>query len=176
MSDQYLGEIRIFGFNFEPINWAFCNGQLMPIKQNPALYSLLGTNYGGNGTTTYGLPNFQGLRPVMFGQGPNLSAYAIGQTGGVPLVALNATQMPLHSHAASALAGAGGKSPAANTVWSEASERGVNAYAPSNSSSNVAMSAGVATTVGGGQPHNNLQPYLTLNFCIALAGIFPQRS
>ena len=174
MSDQYLGEIRIFGFNFEPINWAFCNGQLMPIKQNPALYSLLGTAYGGNGTTTYGLPNFQGLRPVMFGQGPNLSPYAIGQTGGVPLVTLNASQTPLHSHAASAVAGAGGKSPAVNTVWSEASERGVNAYAPSGS--NVTMSAGVATTVGGGQPHNNLQPYLTLNFCIALSGVYPQRS
>ena len=175
MSDQYIGEIRIFGFNFEPYNWAFCNGQLIPVKQNPALFSLLGTTYGGNGTTTFGLPNFQGCRPVMFGQGTGLSPYALGQTGGVPIVQLNATQIPPHSHAASAYVGAGGQSPGTTTVWSDPSERGVNAYAPSGPGSNVQMSSGIATSIGGGQPHNNLQPYLTLNFCIALAGIFPQR-
>ena|SRR5579863_6062874 len=176
MSDQYLGEIRIFGFNFEPYQWAFCNGQLMPISQNSALFSLLGINYGGNGTTTFGLPNFQGCRPVMFGQGPGLSDYDLGQTGGSLNVTLNSSQLPSHSHAASAYGSEGGKTPASNTVWSEANQRGINVYAPSGPSSNVAMSATVATTVGNGLPHNNLQPYLALNFCIALAGIFPQRS
>lgn len=173
MSDQYLGEIRIFGFNFEPYQWAFCDGKLIPITQNPALYALIGKTYGSSGTA-FALPNLQGVRPVMFGQGPGLSSYAIGQTGGVPMVQLDATTMPAHSHAASAVAGAGGQTPAANTVWSEASERGINVYAPSAPGSNVAMSPGLATNAGGGLPHNNLQPYLTLNFCIALSGVTPK--
>ena len=176
MSDQYLGEIRIFGFNFEPYGWAFCNGQLMPISQNRPLSLLLGTAYGGNGTTTFGLPNLQGLRPVMFGQGTGLSAYTLGQTGGVPTVQLTANQLATHSHAASAYAGAGGQTPGNQTSWSEGSQRGQNVYAPSSPASNVPMSTGIATNTGTGGPHNNLQPYLTLNFCIALSGVWPVNS
>ena len=146
----------------------------MSANQNPALFALLKNTYGGNGTTTFGLPNLQGCRPVMFGQGPGLSNYPLGQVGGATTVQLNYSQLPAHSHAASASSGPGGEPPGTNTVWSEASKRGVNAYAPSNSSTNVVMSSTVASNAGGGMPHNNLQPYLTLNFCIALAGTTPK--
>ena len=173
MADPFLGEIRLFGFNFNPKGWALCNGQLMPVSQNEALYSLLKYTYGGSGNR-FGLPNLQGSRPVMAGQGTGLSNYNLGQTGGTTTVPLTLNQLPGHSHAASAVNGPGGAAPATNTVWSEASKRGVNAYAPSNSGSNVQMSSSVASTVGGGMPHNNMQPYLTLNFCIATTGIMPQ--
>jgi len=166
MADNFVGEIRIFPFNFAPTGWAMCNGQLMPISQNTALFSLVGTYYGGDGKSTFGLPNLQGNVPVDFGQGSGLSLYNIGQTGGEQTVTLLQTQMPSHSHTPMAYAGAGGQNPASNTTWSELTQR----------AQNVAMSPLALSLTGGNQPHNNMQPYLTLNFCIALQGIFPSRS
>jgi microcystin-dependent protein len=174
MADQFVGEIRIFPFNFAPTGWALCNGQLLPISQNTALFSLLGTYYGGNGTSTFGLPNLQGNVPVDYGQGAGLSLYNIGQTGGSQTVTLLQTQMPSHSHGVHAFASAGGQNPGPTTTWSELTQRGQNAYTPS-SAQNVSMNAAALSVTGGGQPHNNLQPYLTLNFCIALQGIYPSR-
>jgi len=177
MSDQFVAEIRIFGGNFAPLGWAFCNGQLLPIAQNTALFSLLGTNFGGNGTSTFGLPNLQGAAPLGMGQGPGLTNRAIGQTGGEPTVTLLSTQTPAHNHNAQAAATGGTDSPT-GTVWGEAREgkTPVHLYAPSNAGTNVAMNASVLSPVGGGQPHNNLQPYLVLTFIIAQQGIYPSRS
>jgi microcystin-dependent protein len=175
MADPFVGEIRIFPFNFAPKGWAFCDGQLLPISQNTALFSLLGTFYGGDGRSTFALPNLQGLAPLNFGQGPGLSQYFIGQQGGEQNVTLYQTEMPLHSHGALAVAGPGGQNPAPATAWSELTQRGQSAYAASGGS-NVLMNPAALSIAGGSQPHNNMPPYLTLNFCIALQGIFPPRS
>src|SRR5271167_1356268 len=120
MADQFLGEIRAVGFNFAPIGWALCNGQLLPISQNTALFSLLGTQYGGNGTSTFALPNFQGNVPVLFGQGTGLSAYNIGQTGGATTVTLSTPQLPAHAHNVQCLAGVGNSNTPANNGFAEA--------------------------------------------------------
>jgi len=177
MSDQFVAEIRIFGGNFAPLGWAFCNGQLLPIAQNTALFSLLGTNFGGNGTSNFGLPNLQGAAPLGMGQGPGRTARVIGQTGGEPTVTLLSFQTPAHNHNALAAATGGTDSPA-GAVWGEAREgkTPVHLYAQSNAGTNVAMNASVLSPVGGGQPHNNLQPYLVLTFIIAQQGIYPSRS
>jgi microcystin-dependent protein len=176
MSSPFVAEIRIFGFNFPPTGWAFCNGQLIPISQNTALFSLLGTFYGGDGKSNFALPNLQGSAPLDFGQGAGLSLYDLGQVGGEQSVTLLQTQMPSHSHSAMAFAGAGGQNPAPTNTWSELTQRGQIAYTPSNSDHNVTMSPQALSPAGGNQPHNNLQPYLTLNFCIALQGVYPARS
>ena len=176
MSTPFVGEIRIFGFNFPPSGWAFCNGQLMAISQNTALFSLLGTYYGGDGKSNFALPNFQGNAPLNYGQGAGLSQYVLGEVGGEQSVTLLQTEMPSHSHAANAYAGAGGQNPGPANTWSELTQRGQQAYTPSNSDHNVTMSPNALSVVGGNQPHNNMQPYLTLNFCIALQGVFPARS
>ena len=171
MADPFVAEIRIFPFNFAPTAWAFCDGQIMPISQNTALFSLLGTNYGGNGQTTFALPNLQGRAPMHPGQGPGLSLHDLGETGGSDTVALIASEMPAHSHALLA-----STSPASSRNPSDAAiarSRGANAYGPA--SNLVTMNAQSLTPAGGGQPHNNLQPYLTLSFCIALQGVFPPR-
>ncbi len=174
MSDQFLGEIRIFPFNFAPTGWAVCSGQLMPISQNTALFSLLGTYYGGDGRSTYALPNLQGNAPLNFGQGAGLSLYDLGEQGGEPNVTLLQTEMPAHSHGAMAYAGPGGQNPAPTMTWSELTQRGQVAYTPS-APQNVQMNPLALSMAGGNQPHNNLPPYLTLNFCIALQGVFPAR-
>ncbi len=174
MSSPFLAEIRIFGFNFAPKGWAFCNGQIMPLSQNTALFSLLGTTYGGDGKTTFALPNLQGSAPLQPGQGPGLSLYDLGETGGEPNVTLLETEMPAHGHTAQGVSGAGGQGPANNT-WSDANQRGISTYAP-NTNGNVQMSPLALSINGGSQPHNNMMPYLTLNFCIALQGIYPPRS
>jgi|SRR5579862_170444 len=178
MSDQYLGEIRAFGFNFAPIGWAQCNGQLMSITQNTALFSLLGTNFGGNGTTTFGLPNLSGAVPMHWGDGAGLSSYSIGEDAGAPAETITVAQMPAHSHAvqvAEATRGSTGEETAnpGPTAWLGLSSP-ANAYVKTGTA-NVQLAANAISPSGGSQPHQNMQPFLTLNFCIALTGVFPPR-
>lgn len=172
MSDPYVAEIRIFAGNFAPQGWALCNGQLMPISQNTALFSLLGTTYGGDGIRTFALPNLQGCVPVNFGQGPGLSDYVLGESTGVPNVTLQQTQMPTHGHTLQAHPG-----PANNTQPSGNSlARPTNTSIYSNALPNESMGAAAISVTGSSQPHDNMQPYLVLNFIIALQGIFPPRN
>ena len=158
MADQFVSEIRIFAGNFAPVGWAQCNGQLMPISQNTALFSLIGTFYGGDGVSTFALPNLQGSIPNSQGQGPSLSSYFVGQTGGTPSVALLSNQMPPHTHTAQAATTGGADTPT-NNVWGEAKlgKTPLNGYAASGAN-NVAMSPSALATTGGGQPHNNMPP------------------
>lgn len=173
MSDQFLAEIRIFPFNFAPKGWALCDGQLQPINQNTALFSLLGTQFGGDGITTFALPDLQGSSPVDFGSGTGLTPRNMGDAGGEQTVTLLASQMPAHTHTAQAGASGGQGSPLGN-AWASGIRGRPPAYGPSGA--NVAMSPSAISPAGGSQPHNNLMPYLCLNFCIALQGIFPPRS
>jgi len=168
MSDPFLGEIRLLGCNFPPQGWAQCNGQLLSIAQNTALFSILGTTYGGNGTSTFALPNLQGQVPMGAGAGPGLSVRSLGESGGEPSVAIGAAQMPAHTHEVGVSAAA-----ATNTTASSSTAIGVAASKAFGPAYNLSPMGGV---VGGSLPHNNLQPYLTLNFCIALQGVFPPRA
>jgi microcystin-dependent protein len=173
MSDQFVAEIRIFPFNFPPTGWAFCNGQLMPISQNTALFSLLGTTYGGDGKSTFALPNLQGNTPMQPGQGQGLSLRDLGEMSGVESVTLLVSEIPVHTHTLRASSDTGDLFAPSSTA-SLAGSRGATAYQPSNAGL-VQMAPQALPPAGGGLPHNNMQPYLTLNFCIALQGIFPQR-
>ncbi len=175
MADQFLAEIRIFTGNFAPKGWATCDGQLLPISQNTALFSLLGTTYGGDGKSTFALPNFQGSAPMHSGQGPGLSLRDLGESGGEQIVTLLDSEMPAHTHGAQAFAGAGGLDPAGN-AWAEPNQRGLSAYAPNSANNPVLMSPNSLAVGGGSQPHNNMMPFLGLTFIIALQGIFPARS
>lgn len=171
MSDQFVAEIRIVGFNFAPTGWAFCNGQLMPISQNTALFSLLGTYYGGDGKSNFALPNLQGSAPMQQGQGPGLSLRSLGETGGEQNVTLLNSEIPSHTHQANGLSSAGASSPSpAGNVW--ARTRAL-LY---NTSQNTTMAGQVTTVSGSSLPHNNLPPYLVLNYIIALQGIYPPRT
>jgi len=176
MSEPFVAEIRIFGFNFAPKGWAFCNGQILPISQNTALFSLLGTTYGGDGQSNFALPNLQGYAPIMPGQGAGLSFYDLGQSGGEPNVTLLESEIPAHSHTVKANSGAGTQSSPANADWASAKilRQGTNLY--TQSAPNTTMSTQAFTTAGGALPHNNMPPYLVLNFCIALQGVFPPRT
>ena len=176
MANPFVAEIRIFPFNFAPIGWAMCNGQLLPISQNTALFSLLGTTYGGNGTSNFALPNLQGSAPMAPGQGSGLSSYELGESGGSTTVTLLENEMPDHSHAARCESGAGSHRSPANRVWSASSGGTPPPPCYSDAAPSVHMSSSALGLTGGNQPHNNLQPYLTLNFCIALQGVFPPRS
>ncbi|WP_186394807.1 phage tail protein [Stappia sp. TSB10GB4] len=176
MSDPFVAEIRIFAGNFAPKNWAFCNGQIMPISQNTALFSLLGTTYGGDGKTTYALPDLQGRSPMQHGQGPGLTFRALGESAGTPTVTLIQTEMPHHTHALQAVAsgpfsGANSLSPEGNLL---SARSGVAQYTET-STPPESMAPQMVAMQGGSSPHNNMQPYLTLNFIIALYGIFPPR-
>ena len=174
MADPFVAEIRIFPFNFAPKGWAWCDGQLLPLSQNTALFSLLGTVYGGNGKSNFALPDLQGRAPMHPGQGPGLSLHDLGETGGSDYVTLLESEIPAHSHAlltANQDLGDLG-APAANRALSR-SGRG-SGY-KSTPQANAIMSANVLAPAGGDQPHNNLQPYLTFYFCIALQGVFPPR-
>lgn len=177
MADQFVAEIRIFAGNFAPKGWALCNGQLMPISQNTALFSLLGTTYGGNGTSNFALPNLQGSAPIGAGQGPGLSLRDLGETGGEQAVTLLSSEMPVHSHAAMASTSGGLDSPAGH-AWGESKlgKTPLNVYAASNANTNVPMSPSALAITGGSLPHNNMPPYQCLTFIIALQGIFPPRS
>jgi microcystin-dependent protein len=177
----YIGELKLFGFNFAPVGWAQCNGQLLSISQNTALFSILGTNFGGNGTSNFALPNLQDMVPIGQGQGPGLSPFSVGETGGEPNVSLTAPEMPMHNHSLSALpVNATSTTPAANSSLSQGlggsrgSSYNVNTYTtnPPGTTLNPAA-VGIA---GSSLPHNNVQPSLTMNWCIALVGVFPPRS
>ena len=167
MSDQFIGQIQSFGFNFAPKGWMFCNGQLMSIAQNTALFSLLGTTYGGDGISTFALPNLQGRVPLGFGTGPGLSTYELGEVVGSETVTLTSNQMPAHSHALSgSTAGAGSGDPTNNALSGE-----IWSNSPPNAVSNPAS----IRSAGGNQPHSNMQPTLAINWCIATEGIYPSR-
>jgi microcystin-dependent protein len=171
MADPFVAEIRIFPFTFAPKGWAFCDGQLLPLSQNTALFSLLGTTYGGNGKSNFALPDLQGRAPMHPGQGPGLSLHDLGETGGSETVSLLESEIPAHSHAV-------------NVSLSDAIERiptnqlfatgiAIGQYAVPGAI--VQLSPNATAPAGGDQPHNNMMPYLTFNFCIALQGVFPPR-
>jgi microcystin-dependent protein len=171
-SSPYLGQIMMIAFNFAPKGWALCNGQLLPINQNTALFSLLGTSYGGNGQSTFALPNFQGITPINTGQGTNLTNRERGDTGGSQNVTLLQSELPSHTHAINVIpTGTRAANNPNNLYFAKSSTA---AYRPA--SQLVNMSGNSLSSVGGGLPHNNMGPYLTVYFVIALQGVFPQRS
>jgi microcystin-dependent protein len=174
VADPFVAEIRIFGFNFAPTGWAFCNGQLLPISQNTALFSLLGTTYGGDGKSTFGLPNLQGSAAMHPGQGQGLSLRDLGEVGGEETVTLITSEMPIHNHTFGVTFENGTQGSLANNVILARSVAG-NLYQTTVNANIVQLNPQALTPAGGSLPHNNLQPYLTLNFCIALQGVFPQR-
>jgi microcystin-dependent protein len=176
MTDPFLAEIRMFGGNFAPRGWALCNGQLMSISQNTALFSLLGTTYGGDGRVTFGLPNLQGTAPMQQGQGAGLSDRFLGETGGEPNVTLIQSEMPMHTHTAMAVDDSGDSTDPTGRTWAQALQGRVGDKLYSvGQQPNMQMGAQAVLPTGGGQPHNNMPPYLTVTFIIALQGIFPQR-
>jgi microcystin-dependent protein len=171
MSEPFIGQIQAFGFNFAPRGWATCDGQIISIAQNTALFSLLGTTYGGNGQTTFALPDLRGRVSLHQGSGPGLSSYVMGQSSGTENVTLISTQMPAHNHLVTANGTAGSKLedvPSGNFLGP------AEAYSTTTTGATLnPQSLGIA---GGNQPHPNMQPYLTINWCIALQGIFPSRN
>lgn len=172
--DPFVAEIRVFGFNFAPKGWAFCDGQLLPISQNTALFSLLGTNFGGDGKVTFGLPNFQGSAAIGQGEGSGLSPYYVGEEGGVPYVTLLQSEIPTHTHTAQA-SNEPAELQAPNPERALARSKPGFAYQSESSKNLVQMNFQSTTIVGSSLPHNNMPPYLTLNFCIALQGVYPPR-
>jgi microcystin-dependent protein len=172
MADPFVAEIRIFPFNFAPKGWAWCDGQLLPLSQNTALFSLLGTTYGGNGKSNFALPDLQGRAPMHPGQGPGLSLHDLGETGGSETVTLIESEIPAHTHALRGNNSLGDSPlPGGNTLARYVN----NAYQTNTTSNLVSMSASSLTPAGGDLPHNNLQPYLTFYFNIAMQGVFPPR-
>jgi len=181
MSDPYVGQISMTGFNFAPVGWALCNGQTLAINQNQALFALIGTTYGGNGVSTFQLPNLQSEVPIHQGTGAGLSTYVIGETGGTENVTLLYNNMPIHNHTVGVSTASGTTgSPSGNLlgVTNGGSDR---TPAAGNldfvtSAANATLAATAVSTAGGNIPHTNIQPYLTINFIIALVGIFPSRN
>ena len=176
--DQFLAEIRIFAGNFPPTGWALCDGQLLSISQNTALFSLLGTTYGGDGKTTFALPDLRGSAPLQAGQGPGLTLRDLGETGGSTSVTLLLTEMPSHKHVmqCDASGGTGNMSPGPAQTWGGGGRGAPPLYTPSVPGKNVQMNPLGTSFSGGGMPHNNMPPYLGLTFVIVLQGIFPARS
>jgi microcystin-dependent protein len=173
MADPFVAEIRIFPFNFAPKGWAWCDGQLMPLSQNTALFSLLGTTYGGDGKSNFALPDLQGRAPMHPGQGPGLSLHDLGETGGSETVTLLESEMPNHPHGLMATAAPANRtSPVGNSI---ARASAGSAYQPPAGAPLISLAAAALPPAGGDQPHNNLMPYLTFYFCIALQGVFPPR-
>lgn len=172
--DPFVAEIRIFPFNFAPKGWAWCDGQLLPLSQNTALFSLLGTTYGGNGESNFALPDLQGRAPMHPGQGPGLSLHDLGETGGEEAVTLLESEIPAHTHQLRHHSVDLGElnAPASNRTL--ATSANATAYGPP--ASLVPMAFQALAQAGGDQPHNNMQPYLTFYFCIALQGVFPPRT
>jgi microcystin-dependent protein len=174
VSSPFVAEIRMFGFNFAPTGWAQCNGQLMPISQNTALFSLLGTFYGGDGKSTFALPNLEGSCALFWGQGGGLSLYDLGQQSGSQFITLLTSEIPAHTHgvkAAPPVVG-GDTNIAPGNAFAKSSQG--NSYTPLANQTNLAFQA--VSIAGGDQPHNNMMPYLTVNYCIALQGVFPPRT
>jgi microcystin-dependent protein len=174
MADPFVAEIRIFPFNFAPRGWAWCNGQLLPLSQNTALFSLLGTTYGGDGKSNFALPNLQGSAPMHPGQGPGLSLHDLGETGGSDTVTLLQAEMPAHPHGLRDHDIDLGELNAPAPPRALAKSANATAYTPA--ANLVAMSPSALPPAGGDQPHNNMQPYLTFYFNIALQGVFPPRT
>ena len=173
MSDPFVAEIKIFAGNFAPTGYATCDGQLLPISQNTALFSLLGTFYGGDGKSTFALPNLQGSVPIHQGQGQGLSEYFLGQQSGTPQVTLLQSELPAHQHTLRGLAAVGNRTtPVGNSI---ARVTGATPYLPPAGAVTVQMAVQALAPQGSDFPHNNMMPYLTVNFCIALQGIFPAR-
>ncbi len=175
--DPFLAEIRIFPFPFAPTGWAHCDGQLLPLSQNTALFSLLGTTYGGDGKSTFALPDFQGNIGMHPGQGPGLSLHDLGETSGSDTVTLLISEMPLHTHTPVNARASGGLANPGGNMWgtSNAAKVAANFYAPAAGTTPVVMNPAALSLAGGSLPHNNLMPYLALNFCMALQGVFPSR-
>ena len=167
MANSFIGEIRMFAGNFAPVGWAFCDGSLMAISQNDALFTLIGTTYGGDGQSTFGLPDLRGRVPVHPGPG-----FILGQIAGEETVKLNTSQMPMHSHPAVGIGATGTFPDPAGSLWAELS--GVNAY--SSAAPDAAMNAGTLVPVGGSEPHENMLPFLVINFIISLFGEFPSQA
>lgn len=182
MSEPFLGEIRLLAFNFAPRGWADCNGQLLPIAQNTALFSLLGTIYGGDGRTTFALPDLRGRAAIHTGTGPGLSPRTQGSRSGQEVVTLGVSNLPAHNHLATSTANvvavAGNTNDAVGNFWAD--DAGVSSATYHTGPANATMNAGaVQTTIGnsgGGAPHDNMQPFLTLRYCIAITGLFPSRN
>ncbi|MEJ8303920.1 phage tail protein [Saccharibacillus sacchari] len=175
MSDQFVGEIRIFAGNYAPQDWAFCNGQLLPIASNTALFSLLGTAYGGDGRSTFGLPDLRGRAPLGQGNGAGLTPRTLGESVGSPTVTLLSNQMPLHSHTPQGISQQGGSNDPTGRYWAQTPGKGpgqvrVKLYGPAPDQN---MDPRAINIAGGSQPHNNMQPFVSLNFIIALQGVFP---
>lgn len=166
MSQPYIGEIRMFGGNFAPVGWAFCNGALMDISQNDALFNLIGTTYGGDGQSTFALPNLQSRVPVHVGPG-----FALGQSGGAETVTLTTSQIPAHSHVPQCNSSAGTQSSPSGGVWAQSTLDQFSASAPS-----APMAAAALGSSGGSQPHDNMLPYLAVNFILSLFGVFPSQT
>jgi len=172
MSSPYIGEIRIFAGNFAPYGWSFCNGALLAISDYDALFNLIGTTYGGDGQTTFALPNLQSRIPIHAGTGGG-SSYTLGQIGGTETVTLITSQIPAHSHVP--LANTAGNSPApANNVWAQPGNTTLTQY--SNAAPSATMAANALGAAGGSQPHDNLMPFLAVNFIISLYGVYPSQS
>jgi len=174
MAEPFLGEIRIASFGFAPKGWAMCNGQLLPINQNQALFAILGTTYGGDGRTTFALPDLRSRTPISFGGGPGLASYNLGQSGGAENVTLTQAQTPAHVHALSASTLPASTNLPANDVLAKKAKFGVDDFVTSNNT--TPMNPQALSVVGSGSPHENRQPFLSLNFVIALQGIFPSQN
>ncbi len=172
--DPFVAEIRIFPFNFAPKGWAFCDGQILPLSQNTALFSLLGTTYGGDGKSNFALPDMQGNAPMHPGQGPGLSLHDLGETGGSETVSLLKSEIPSHSHSLMGNPTTATKSLATGNSFARGAS--MTPYLAPAGAPLVNMSDSTIAPAGGDQPHNNMQPYLTLNFCIALQGVYPPRT
>lgn len=176
MANPFVAEIRIFPFNFPPKGWAFCDGQILPLSQNTALFSLLGTTYGGDGKSNFALPNMQGCAPMHPGQGPGLSLHDLGELGGSDTVALLESEIPAHTHAVMANNLFDGTAPSPDPTLCYAKASTGTPYSNSTTTNVVAFNSNAIAPAGGDLPHNNLMPYLTLNFCIALQGVYPPRT
>ena len=175
MANPFVSEIRMFGCNFAPVGWAQCNGQILPISQNTALFSLLGTTYGGDGRSNFALPNLQNSAAMHEGQGAGLSQRLLGESGGQTAVTLIASQMPVHTHVLSGRNAGGKADPLSNNFGTVGTQLPPpNFYATTDTSLN--MNPQALSLSGGSLPHNNMMPYLTVNFCIALQGVFPARN
>ena len=171
MSEPYLGEIRLVGFNFAPVGWAFCNGQLLSIAQNSPLYALIGTTYGGDGESTFGLPDLRGRIPMHQGTGQGGAAFIMGEISGAESVTLNANQIPSHNHLPQGNPNNGASGSPAGNVWASSTAKQFSSATP-----NATMNTGTVLSTGGGQPHENRMPILAVSFIIALQGIFPSRN